>query len=53
MARIKKVLITEFGDEDKLDIVEDEIPEPAVGQVASSGISASKCYQAATMRGPL
>jgi NADPH:quinone reductase-like Zn-dependent oxidoreductase len=33
MSKIKKVLITEFGDEDKLVIVEDEIPEPAAREV--------------------
>jgi synaptic vesicle membrane protein VAT-1 len=32
MSKIKKVLITEFGDEDKLAIVEDDIPEPAAGE---------------------
>ncbi len=33
MPRIKKVLITEFGDESKLAIVEDDIAEPAAGEV--------------------
>ena len=33
MAKIKKVLITEFGGEDKLAIVEGDIPEPAAGEV--------------------
>jgi NADPH:quinone reductase-like Zn-dependent oxidoreductase len=33
MSRIKKVVITEFGDEDKLVIVEDDISEPAAGEV--------------------
>ena len=33
MSRIKKVLITEFGDESKLAIVEDDLPEPARGEV--------------------
>lgn len=33
MSKIKKVLITEFGDEDKLAIVEDDIPGPAAGEV--------------------
>jgi synaptic vesicle membrane protein VAT-1 len=33
MSKVKKVLITEFGDEDKLVIVEDDIPEPAAREV--------------------
>jgi NADPH:quinone reductase-like Zn-dependent oxidoreductase len=33
MSKINKVLITEFGDEDKLVIVEDDIPEPAAKEV--------------------
>jgi NADPH:quinone reductase-like Zn-dependent oxidoreductase len=33
MSKIRKVLITEFGDEDKLAIVEDDIPEPAAREV--------------------
>ena len=33
MPKIKKVLITEFGDESKLAIVEDDIAEPAAGEV--------------------
>jgi NADPH:quinone reductase-like Zn-dependent oxidoreductase len=33
MSKIKKVLITEFGDENKLAIVEDQIPEPGEGEV--------------------
>jgi NADPH:quinone reductase-like Zn-dependent oxidoreductase len=33
MSKTKKVLITAFGDEDKLVIVEDDIPEPAPGEV--------------------
>ncbi len=33
MATIKKVLITEFGDESKLAIVEADLPEPAAGEV--------------------
>jgi D-arabinose 1-dehydrogenase-like Zn-dependent alcohol dehydrogenase len=33
MSNIKKVLITEFGGEDKLTIVEDNIPEPMPGEV--------------------
>ena len=30
---MRKVLITEFGDESKLALVEADIPEPAAGQV--------------------
>jgi synaptic vesicle membrane protein VAT-1 len=33
MSKIQKVLITEFGDEDKLAIVEGDIPEPAAREV--------------------
>ncbi len=33
MPKIKKVLITEFGDESKLAIVESDIAEPAAGEV--------------------
>jgi len=33
MTRNRKVLITEFGDEEKLAIAEDEISEPPAGQV--------------------
>ncbi len=33
MSRIRKVLITEFGDESKLAIVEADLPEPATGEV--------------------
>jgi NADPH:quinone reductase-like Zn-dependent oxidoreductase len=33
MSRIKKVLITEFGDESKLAIVEADLPEPPAGEV--------------------
>jgi NADPH:quinone reductase-like Zn-dependent oxidoreductase len=33
MSRIKKVVITEFGDESKLAIVEADIPDPASGEV--------------------
>jgi NADPH:quinone reductase-like Zn-dependent oxidoreductase len=36
MSKIRKVLITEFGDEDKLAIVEDDIPEPAAREVQIS-----------------
>jgi NADPH:quinone reductase-like Zn-dependent oxidoreductase len=33
MPKIKKVLITAFGDESKLAIVEGELPEPEAGEV--------------------
>jgi hypothetical protein len=33
MSKIKKVVITAFGDENKLAIVEADIPDPAAGQV--------------------
>jgi NADPH:quinone reductase-like Zn-dependent oxidoreductase len=33
MPKIKKVVITEFGDESKLAIVESETAEPAAGEV--------------------
>jgi NADPH:quinone reductase-like Zn-dependent oxidoreductase len=33
MSKTEKVLITEFGDEDKLVIVEDDIPEPGAKEV--------------------
>src|SRR5580693_3992586 len=33
MSKIKKVVITQFGDEDKLVIVEDDIREPAAREV--------------------
>ena len=33
MTKMKKVLITAFGDEDKLVIVEDDIPEPGAREV--------------------
>jgi len=33
MSKTKKVVITEFGDEDKLVVVDADIPEPAVGEV--------------------
>jgi NADPH:quinone reductase-like Zn-dependent oxidoreductase len=33
ISKTKKVLITEFGGEDKLAIVDDDIPEPAAGEV--------------------
>src|ERR1700729_750664 len=36
MARIKKVVITEFGDESKLAIVEGELSEPGPGEVQLS-----------------
>ncbi|MEO6803162.1 MAG: medium chain dehydrogenase/reductase family protein [Granulicella sp.] len=33
MSKIKKVVITEFGDESKLAIVEAELPDPGAGEV--------------------
>ncbi len=36
MARIKKVVITEFGDESKLAIVESELSDPPPGEVQLS-----------------
>src|SRR3974390_368441 len=36
MSKMKKVVITEFGDESKLTIVEAELPEPAAGEVQLS-----------------
>src|SRR5262245_60274598 len=36
MSRMKKVVITEFGDESKLAIVEDDLPDPAPGEVQLS-----------------
>ena len=33
MARIRKVVITEFGDESKLAVVEADLPDPAAGEV--------------------
>jgi NADPH:quinone reductase-like Zn-dependent oxidoreductase len=36
VARIKKVVITAFGDESKLAIVESELPDPASGEVQLS-----------------
>ena len=33
MSRMKKVVITEFGDESKLAIVEDDLPDPLRGEV--------------------
>jgi len=36
MSRMKKVVITEFGDESKLAIVEDDLPDPAAGEVQLS-----------------
>jgi NADPH:quinone reductase-like Zn-dependent oxidoreductase len=33
MAKMRKVLITEFGDETKLALVDADIPDPAAGQV--------------------
>ena len=36
MSKMKKVVITEFGDESKLAIVEADLPEPAAGEVQLS-----------------
>ena len=36
MSKMNKVVITEFGDESKLAIVEDDLPDPAAGQVQLS-----------------
>ena len=36
VARMKKVVITAFGDESKLAIVESDLPEPAAGEVQLS-----------------
>lgn len=36
MSKMKKVVITEFGDESKLTIVEADLPEPAAGEVQLS-----------------
>ena len=36
MSKMKKVVITEFGDESKLAIVEDDLPDPATGEVQLS-----------------
>ena len=36
MSKMKKVVITEFGDESKLAIVEGDLPEPAAGEVQLS-----------------
>ncbi|MGI4757553.1 MAG: medium chain dehydrogenase/reductase family protein [Janthinobacterium lividum] len=33
MSRIRKVVITEFGDESKLAVVEGDLPDPAAGEV--------------------
>ena len=33
MSKIKKVVITEFGDESKLAIIESDLPDPAPGEV--------------------
>ena len=33
MSRIKKVVITEYGDESKLAIVEADLPDPSEGEV--------------------
>jgi NADPH:quinone reductase-like Zn-dependent oxidoreductase len=36
MSKMKKVVITEFGDESKLAIVEGDLPDPATGEVQLS-----------------
>ena len=36
MSKMKKVVITEFGDESKLAIVEGDLPDPAAGEVQLS-----------------
>src|SRR5580765_267894 len=36
MSKMKKVVIKEFGDESKLAIVEDDLPDPDAGQVQLS-----------------
>jgi NADPH:quinone reductase-like Zn-dependent oxidoreductase len=36
MTKMKKVVITEFGDESRLAVVEDALPDPAVGEVQLS-----------------
>ena len=36
MSKMNKVVITEFGDESKLAIVEDDFPDPAAGEVQLS-----------------
>jgi len=36
MSKMKKVVITEFGDESKLAIVETDLPDPATGEVQLS-----------------
>ena len=36
MSKMNKVVITEFGDESKLAVVEDDLPDPAAGEVQLS-----------------
>jgi D-arabinose 1-dehydrogenase-like Zn-dependent alcohol dehydrogenase len=36
MSKMNKIVITEFGDESKLAIVEDDLPDPAAGEVQLS-----------------
>jgi hypothetical protein len=36
MSKMNKVVITEFGDESKLAIVEDDLPDPAAGEVQNT-----------------
>ncbi len=33
MSKMKKVVITEFGDESRLAIVKGDLPDPAAGEV--------------------
>jgi hypothetical protein len=39
VARMKKVVITAYGDESKLAIVESDLPDPVVGEVQLSLLS--------------
>jgi len=36
MSKINKVVITEFGDESKLAVIEDDLSDPAAGEVQLS-----------------
>jgi hypothetical protein len=36
MSKMNKVVITEFGDESKLAVVEDDLPDPGAGEVQLS-----------------
>jgi hypothetical protein len=46
MSKMKKVVITEFGDESKLAIVEGDLPEPAAGALPrdSSGCGPQRLW---------